>query len=57
MKKNSYDQPAYETTIFSEKVLNLKDLEYILSRIWCKFRKNWKGSFRDMGIFLVGPMY
>ena len=44
MSKNSCDQPAFETTNFSEEVLNLKDLEHILSRIWCKFCDNWDGS-------------
>ena len=37
-EKKSCDQPAFETTKFSQEVLNLKDLEHIPSRIWCKFR-------------------
>ena len=38
LENNSGDQPAIATTMFSEEVLNLKDLEHILNRIWCKFR-------------------
>ena len=45
MSENSCDQPAFETTKFSEEVLNLKDLEHILKQIWCKLRKNWDSSF------------
>ena len=50
-------RPVSQKLLFSEEVLSLKDLEHTLNRMWCKFRKNWNGSFRDMGRFLVGPMY
>ena len=41
----SGDQPTIATTMFSEEVLNSKDLEHILSRIWCKLRENWDSCF------------
>ena len=42
---NFFHTPTFSTTKFSEDVLKVKISEHVLNRMWCKFRKNWNGSF------------